>query len=175
MPNLAFVGGPLDGQHLSHNGVEYVHSFVDESGEFRLAHYHMVTLFISRGLGVRATVKFMRYSDLDDYQAVERLTLGYQRRPRTAANNVQVTDRRAQLGAMFGMGRRRQEEMTQRPHPHDNLSFRGWCVTSPGSTQVHFTPQEDDHQSEDYLANQFPTQTEGDPTLDDPIGMENHL
>lgn len=128
---LVFVGGPADGKRLLVRDGDQIYNCL--STELHPEHglpgptvhlYKRVTLVIVDGRNIPSRVEFMRDASLDDLGALRRLLLGYQRKPRASrppTGNVQVTDRRAQFGAMFGMGQRRQEEMTQRPHPHTSV------------------------------------------------------
>ena len=128
---LVFVGGPADGKRLLVRVGDPVYNYY--STELGIEHglpgprvdlYKRTSFVIFDSRNISHNVDFMRDASLDDFGVMRRLLLGYQRKPRATrppTGNVQVTDRRAQFGAMFGMGQRRQEEMSQRPHPHTSV------------------------------------------------------
>lgn len=127
MEELVFVGGPVDGKRLRVRAGDQTYNYLWfgplPSGTMapRIDTYHRMQMSVAVDIGEWISETIMRHDALDEFGALRRLLLGYQRKPRATrppTGNARVTDRRAQFGAMFGMGQRRQEEMSQRPHPH---------------------------------------------------------
>lgn len=128
---LVFVGGPADGKRLLVRAGDHLYNYMSTEPHPehglpmpRIDVYKRMQMSVAIDIGEWISETVMRHDGLDELGALRRLLLGYQRKPRqtrSTPTRAQTANRAREFGAMFGMGERRQDEMSQRPHPHTSV------------------------------------------------------